>query len=76
MRFYCMSKKVSTWVEASEAVIQFAKGRRILWGAGNVDPDGCVVAVSKDAWSGDGMGYYARVAGTNESFEVSIGRAQ
>jgi hypothetical protein len=64
--------KVSTWREAEQAVIDFAAGRRILWGVGNYDPPGCVVAVSKDAWSGDGMGYYARIVGTNESMEVSI----
>jgi hypothetical protein len=63
---------VKSWKEAEAAVITFAAGRRILWGVGNYDPPGCVVAVSKDAWSGDGMGYYARVAGSNESFEVTI----
>lgn len=64
--------KVTNWREAEQTVISFAKGRRILWGSGNYDPPGCVVVMSKDAWSGDGMGYYARVEGTNESLEVSI----
>jgi hypothetical protein len=66
------SMKATNWKEAEAAVIAFANGRRILWGVGNYDPPGCVVAVSKDTWSGDGMGYYARVAGSSESFEVTI----
>jgi hypothetical protein len=63
---------VKNWREAEAAVIKFANGRKIYWGTGNYDPPGCVVATSKDAWSGEGMGYYARVAGSNESFSVSI----
>ena len=48
---------VATWREAEAAVRQHAAGRRVLWGTGNRDYPGTVVAVSMDAWSGGRMGF-------------------
>ena len=56
-----MLQTVKTWTDAERAVREIAGNLPIYWGSGNTIDRPHVVAMSKDAWSGEGMGYNVMV---------------
>lgn len=59
---------MSLWKIAEDKVREIAKGLPIFWGTGNPIYKPCVVAWSKDAWSGEGMGFNVLVYPEGEGY--------
>ena len=51
----------TAWKEAEDKVRKIAGNLKIYWGTGNTIYEPHVVAWTKDAWSGEGMGFNVNV---------------
>lgn len=67
-----MKKYAATWNEAGDRVRDIADGLPIYWGTGNPIREPHVVAFTKDAWSGEGMGYNVNVYPQGAAYRAPV----